>query len=171
MALKDLVMSFKTLATTRGLATRVHGLLNALDTAAIDTNLALAQGGLTAGSTFSASPGGTPLLLALQAVTLQTPDGVPLVHDLAFSIAAGHRLLVTGPNGSGKSSLVRVLSGAWPLAEDCGEVTWSIPADERRVVPQRPYVLPQVRWAVGEWVGGSEQAGVSARRKEGRYKP
>jgi len=144
MALKDLVMSFKTLATTRGLATRVHGLLAALDTAAIDTNLALAQGGLTANSTMAASPGGTPLLLTLQAVTLQTPDGVPLVHDLAFSIAAGHRLLITGPNGSGKSSLVRVLSGAWPLAEDCGEVTWSIAADERLVVPQRPYVLPQL---------------------------
>lgn len=38
-------------------------------------------------------------------------DGVPVLHGINLSIAAGECVGVIGPNGSGKSTLLRVLSG------------------------------------------------------------
>lgn len=37
-------------------------------------------------------------------------DGVPVLHELDFHLAAGELLGVLGPNGSGKSTLIRVLT-------------------------------------------------------------
>jgi ATP-binding cassette subfamily C protein len=39
-----------------------------------------------------------------------------VVHDVAFSLAAGDGLGIIGPSGSGKSSLARLLVGAWQPA-------------------------------------------------------
>jgi ATP-binding cassette subfamily B protein len=36
--------------------------------------------------------------------------GVPILHDVTFSIAPGEKLAIVGPTGSGKSTLIRLLS-------------------------------------------------------------
>jgi len=43
-----------------------------------------------------------------------------IVTGVSFNLAAGTGLALIGPSGSGKSSLVRALTGAWPLA--AGEI-------------------------------------------------
>ena len=82
------------------------------------------------------SAGNSPRL-ALEALDVRLPTGVPLVaaDDLAF--ASGDRVLVTGPSGSGKSTLLRAIGGIWPF----GSGTVAIPEGARvMVLPQRPYL-------------------------------
>lgn len=56
----------------------------------------------------------------------------------------GGRHLISRPNVAGKSSLVRVLSDVWPLDDDAGEVSWFVGIKERLLLPQRPYIIPQL---------------------------
>ncbi|KAJ3214390.1 hypothetical protein HDU67_001723 [Dinochytrium kinnereticum] len=78
--------------------------------------------------------------IKFEAVPVVTPNGdTVLVKDLSFQIGSGDHLMITGPNGSGKSSVVRLLSGLWPL------FTGSVfrPEDglnEVVYIPQRPYL-------------------------------
>jgi len=135
MALKDLVLSFKTLATTRGLAGRVHELLDALETAAASTAAAPAA---------SAAPSKGAALLALSGVRVSTPEGRVLLSDISLELSAGMRVLIRGPNGSGKSSLLRVVTGVWPLGDSDGALHWALPSSDILVLPQRMYLIPQL---------------------------
>ena len=40
----------------------------------------------------------------------------PLLRSVSFAMEAGETLVIVGASGSGKSSLVRVLTGIWPVA-------------------------------------------------------
>lgn len=87
-----------------------------------------AHGELEPRSTKSSAPdpkgGGEPA--ALSAVGLGVDrDGLPVLHDLAFSAVAGSVTVVLGPNGSGKSTLLRALAGLLPHRRDRvrGEIT------------------------------------------------
>lgn len=85
----------------------------------------------------SAEPGDSPLsatapedaLLAIRGLTC-TRNDVPILRDLAFTLAPGQILLIEGENGSGKTTLLRILCGL--LEPDAGEILWrgdSIHAD------------------------------------------
>lgn len=41
-------------------------------------------------------------------VSLDAPDGTPLVRELSFEVTPGRSAMIMGQNGSGKSSLFRV---------------------------------------------------------------
>jgi putative ATP-binding cassette transporter len=72
----------------------------------------------------------------LKGLSLQLPNGRPLVNTDGFSLRKDERTLVTGPSGSGKSTLFRAIAGIWPF----GNGSIAIPADATMMMlPQRPY--------------------------------
>lgn len=84
--------------------------------------------------------------LSLQGVTVQRPDGAPLLQDLNFSLRAGESLLVKGASGSGKTTLLRTLAGLWPYA--AGVVARPVGA-RALFLSQKPYLpLGSLRTAV-----------------------
>jgi putative ATP-binding cassette transporter len=72
----------------------------------------------------------------LRELTLQLPNGSPLIHAGRFSFRKGERTLMTGPSGSGKSTLFRAIAGIWPF----GAGSVNTPAGATlMMLPQRPY--------------------------------
>ncbi|MGW0042374.1 ABC-F family ATP-binding cassette domain-containing protein [Rhodococcus sp. NPDC003348] len=51
------------------------------------------------------------VVIELEDVRLETPDGRELVHDLTWRLAPGERVGLVGVNGSGKTTLLRTLAG------------------------------------------------------------
>ena len=73
----------------------------------------------------------------LTGVSLDLPDGQPLLKPFDLTLAANENVLVTGPSGSGKSTLFRAISGVWPYGD--GKV--AAPAGAKvMVLPQKPYL-------------------------------
>eukprot|EP00760_Papus_ankaliazontas_P021764 PhM_4_TR18731/c0_g1_i1/m.65796/K05678/ABCD4, PXMP1L; ATP-binding cassette, subfamily D (ALD), member 4 len=69
-------------------------------------------------------------------VTLAAPGGQrTLLRNITFSVSPGRNVLIMGPSGIGKSSLLRALSGLWPV------VGGTIVRPKNGVVfmPQKPY--------------------------------
>jgi vitamin B12/bleomycin/antimicrobial peptide transport system ATP-binding/permease protein len=54
--------------------------------------------------------------LVTRHLTVNRPDGRPLLIDLDMTLVAGQALLIRGPSGSGKTTLLRTLAGLWPYA-------------------------------------------------------
>jgi putative ATP-binding cassette transporter len=72
----------------------------------------------------------------VDALSVNKPDGTPLLAPTAAQFHPREHVLVTGPSGAGKSTLFRALAGLWPFGK--GRVV--IPAGARiMVLPQRPY--------------------------------
>lgn len=75
--------------------------------------------------------------LDIRDLTVNRPDGRPLIEELTLSLRPGDALLVSGASGSGKTTLLRSLAGLWPYAE--GSV--SRPADaDAMFLSQQPYL-------------------------------
>ncbi|AEF41938.1 ABC-F family ATP-binding cassette domain-containing protein [Hoyosella subflava] len=55
------------------------------------------------------------VVIELEDVTLSTPDGRELLHDVTWRLAPGERAGIVGVNGSGKTTLLRALAGAADL--------------------------------------------------------
>ncbi len=76
--------------------------------------------------------------VALNNVTITTPNGRVLVKNLGFDVQQGEALLIRGPSGSGKTTILRTIAGLWPYAE--GEMI--CPKDGSLFLSQKPY-LPE----------------------------
>lgn len=72
----------------------------------------------------------------LKGLTVQLPNGRPLVNAEGFNLRKDERTLVTGPSGSGKSTLFRAIAGIWPFGEGSIAVP---PRATLMMLPQRPY--------------------------------
>ncbi len=54
--------------------------------------------------------------LKIEKITVAAPsNGVIVLSDVSFELQAGQAVGIIGPSGGGKSSLVRGISGVWPL--------------------------------------------------------
>jgi putative ATP-binding cassette transporter len=92
--------------------------------------------GATASSKIAVSPGSEGAPVRIRDLSVDKPDGTPLLTSVGAEFHPGDRLLLTGPSGAGKSTLLRALAGLWPYGQ--GQV--SLPADARiMLLPQRPY--------------------------------
>jgi vitamin B12/bleomycin/antimicrobial peptide transport system ATP-binding/permease protein len=89
--------------------------------------------------TLAAVAGSTANCLAIENMTLQTPNRQRvLIENLSVKLATGEGLLVRGPSGCGKSSLLRSIVGLW----DAGRGTILRPPLEQMLfLPQRPYMI------------------------------
>ncbi|MEN6449889.1 MAG: ABC transporter ATP-binding protein/permease [Thermoguttaceae bacterium] len=77
--------------------------------------------------------------VALDDVTVNTPDRKVLLRAINFDLKHGESLLIMGRSGIGKTSLVRTIFGLWSPANG----TVSRPALGRMLfMPQRPYLGP-----------------------------
>lgn len=56
------------------------------------------------------------VVIELEDVTINSPDGRPLVENLTWRLGPGERIGLVGVNGSGKTTLLRALAGEYPLA-------------------------------------------------------
>ncbi|MDC6117737.1 ABC transporter ATP-binding protein/permease [Serratia rubidaea] len=75
--------------------------------------------------------------LALNRLSLQLPDGQPLVHDVSLTLQRGERVLIAGPSGGGKSTLLRAIAGIWPYGAGSVRRDASLRA---LFLPQRSYM-------------------------------
>lgn len=75
--------------------------------------------------------------LRIEALSVQRPDGQPLLEGLSLTLTPGEALLVQGASGAGKTTLLRALAGLWPHAQ--GRL--SGPTGEQALfLPQRSYL-------------------------------
>jgi putative ATP-binding cassette transporter len=92
--------------------------------------------GAAASSKIAVSPGSEGAPVSIRDLSVDRPDGTPLLTSVGAEFHPGDRLLLTGPSGAGKSTLLRALAGLWPYGE--GQV--SLPEGARiMLLPQRPY--------------------------------
>ncbi|MDN5842591.1 MAG: ABC transporter ATP-binding protein/permease [Alcaligenaceae bacterium] len=74
--------------------------------------------------------------LALQNLSLHTPDNRPLLQNLNLEVEPGRPLLIRGPSGAGKTTLLRMIAGIWPY----GEGLVIRPGTESLFLSQKPYL-------------------------------
>ena len=75
--------------------------------------------------------------LAIENISLQLPNGSPLLAASNATIKPGDSWLIRGPSGSGKSTLSRAVAGLWPFGS--GRVR--LPKFGRVLfLPQKPYL-------------------------------
>jgi putative ATP-binding cassette transporter len=75
--------------------------------------------------------------LLLDAVTIRTPAGLPLVRNVNLALSRSESLLVRGPSGVGKSTLLRALAGLWPYVD--GRVVRPL-GSKSLFLSQKPYL-------------------------------
>jgi len=103
-----------------------------------------------------------PPLLEARGLSFSYENGSQALSNLNFKIKHGSKVALLGPVGSGKSTLVRLLSGLYPIAP--GMLFWNgidvatIPLAERRrqiaIVPQEVFLFSEtLQWNVA--LGGT----------------
>ncbi|CAM5336752.1 ABC transporter ATP-binding protein/permease [Eoetvoesiella caeni] len=74
--------------------------------------------------------------LALESLTVTTPNGRLLIENLNLDISEGQPLLIRGPSGAGKTTLLRAIAGLWPYCH--GKIIR--PATGALFLSQKPYI-------------------------------
>jgi putative ATP-binding cassette transporter len=125
-SLSFFVTIYRTMAEWAAIVERLAGFHRSLDDAESQA----------ATSAITASPGDGAISIRVEDLSLNKPDGNPLLNSVATEFRPGDRLLLTGPSGAGKSTLLRAVAGLWPFGK--GRVV--LPPDARiMLLPQRPY--------------------------------
>ncbi|MHA7845551.1 ABC transporter ATP-binding protein/permease [Serratia sp. D1N4] len=75
--------------------------------------------------------------LVLRALSMDLPDGQPLLSAATIALKRGERVLIVGPSGCGKSTLLRAIAGIWPYG--AGEIGLD-KSLSTLFLPQRSYI-------------------------------
>ncbi|HEY7247336.1 MAG TPA: ABC transporter ATP-binding protein/permease [Xanthobacteraceae bacterium] len=133
-ALSFFVTAYRDLAEWRAVILRLDGFDRSIAAAR-----ASAPGTAVAEAAAKPETAPSPALktgLTIEGLSVQLPNGAPLVATEDLFIRAGERALVSGPSGSGKSTLFRAIAGLWPF----GTGTVVVPRGAKlMMLPQRPY--------------------------------
>jgi putative ATP-binding cassette transporter len=125
-SLSFFVTFYRSIAEWAAVVDRLTGFNRALDAAqamAASTEI-----------TVETEPGATSV--RIEDLSVNRPDGAPLLAPAVSEFRAREHVLVSGPSGAGKSTLFRALAGLWPFGK--GRVV--IPEGAHvMVLPQRPY--------------------------------
>jgi vitamin B12/bleomycin/antimicrobial peptide transport system ATP-binding/permease protein len=125
-ALSFFVTAYRSLAEWRAVVERLAG---------FDESIANARAAGIKPPAIKLAPSET-VAVSFKDLSVQLPQGAPLVSASDLSIKLGERVLVSGPSGAGKSTLFRALAGIWPFGG--GAIT--VPKNARvMILPQRPY--------------------------------
>lgn len=82
------------------------------------------------------------LCIALDKVTVKSPEGTTILKDIELKLRCGRRVAIVGPTGAGKSTLIRVMCGL--LSPDHGEVHFSEHGSDCRSQRPAPRVMALV---------------------------
>lgn len=74
--------------------------------------------------------------LQIDGLSFTTPQGAPLLHNVALQCEPGSWSKLSGYSGLGKSTLLRTLNGLWPYYEG----RWQAPKGRSLLLPQRSYL-------------------------------
>ncbi|MCW2479941.1 ABC transporter ATP-binding protein/permease [Candidatus Symbiopectobacterium sp. NZEC135] len=74
--------------------------------------------------------------LSIENLSFATPQGTPLLNDVALHCAPGSWSKLSGPSGLGKSTLLRTLNGLWPYYRG----QWQAQAGRSLLLPQKSYL-------------------------------
>lgn len=114
--------SFDDFASYRAVINRLSGFLNTIESA---TQLPRAY----------MEP--VEQMLAVESLTVRTPDQVTLVENLNLALPRRSSLLIRGPSGIGKTTLLRAIAGLWPNV--AGRI-FRPPDSHALFLPQKPYL-------------------------------
>jgi vitamin B12/bleomycin/antimicrobial peptide transport system ATP-binding/permease protein len=90
--------------------------------------------------------------LRTEDLTVNFPDGRPLLSDVSICIEKGESALLVGPSGSGKTTFLRAIAELWPFGH--GQILK--PAVSMLFLPQRPYLPVGTLTEVVTYPGGAE---------------
>lgn len=126
-ALSYIVKSFSTLAEWRSVLTRLSQFSkNMRDTQErLKTEKSLKINYIAANT------------LLIKHLTVYNPNRQILLKDLSLQLKLTDKLLITGPSGQGKSTLLRTITGVWPLAQGIIQLP-----DKQKIMllPQKYYI-------------------------------
>jgi putative ATP-binding cassette transporter len=129
VALSFFVNSYDKLAEWRAVVARLDG---------FERSIAAAHAAVATPERVDVVPHATKTGLTIEGLSVELPNGAPLVATQDLVIKAGQRALITGPSGSGKSTFFRAVAGVWPF----GSGTIVVPSGAKlMMLPQRPYFL------------------------------
>jgi putative ATP-binding cassette transporter len=125
-SLSFFVTFYRSIAEWAAVVDRLTGFNRALDEAQ----------DMTSASDISVTSDPDARSIRVEDLSVNRPDGTPLLTPAASEFHPHERVLVSGPSGAGKSTLFRAMAGLWPYGK--GRVV--IPEGARiMVLPQRPY--------------------------------
>jgi putative ATP-binding cassette transporter len=122
-----IIDSYTSIATWKAVVDRLNGFTVHIEDARAQAEDATA---------FKPAPGNFSLLNAKN-MTVQLPNGEPLLENVNLAISKGDTWLINGPSGSGKSTLLRIFAGIWPFAQGTLEVPQGA---SMLFLPQTPYL-------------------------------
>src|SRR6476619_6636391 len=93
-------------------------------------------------------PAPQPAVTGLVDVTVATPDGTELLHDVTLLAGPAELLALLCPSGSGKSTVLRAIAGLTPVQSGDvligGRSVFGVPTHERHLamVSEAPALMP-----------------------------
>lgn len=75
-----------------------------------------------------------------QKLSINKPNGEPILNHFNFSLTRGKVTLIQGPSGIGKSTLFRAIANLWPYLKKGGEIRFPKEMGKVEFIPQQAFI-------------------------------